>query len=71
MTSTLDDVSVGTGITVFPTGVSSSGSIGFITFAWGSVVYPTGVYATGQIGDLLLWQEVDSSQTPNWTRIAA
>ena len=71
MTSTLDDVSVGTGVTVFPTGVSSSGSIGFITFAWGSVVYPTGVYATGQIGDLLLWQEVDSSQTPNWTRIAA
>jgi len=71
MTSTLDDVSVGTGITVFPTGVSASGSIGFITFNWGSVVYPTGVEATGQIGDLLLWQEVDSSQTPNWTRIAA
>ena len=71
MTSTLDDVSVGTGVTVFPTGVSASGSIGFITFAWGSVVYPTGIYATGQVGDILLWQEVDSSQTPNWTRIAA
>ncbi len=71
MTSTLDDVSVGTGVTVFPTGVSATGDIGFIQMNFGSDIFPTGLSMTGSIGDIAIWQEVDSSQTPNWVRIAA
>jgi hypothetical protein len=71
MTSSQGSVSVSVGVGVFPTGVSATGDIGFIQMNFGSDIFPTGLSMTGSIGDLLLWQEVDSSQTPNWTRIAA
>ena len=42
----------------------------------GSVVLPktvvvTGVSATGSIATTLVWSAIDTSQTPNWTQIAA
>lgn len=71
MTSSQGSVSVGVGVGVFPTGVSATGDIGFIQINWGSDIFPTGLSMTGSIGDISIWQEVDSSQTPNWVRIAA
>lgn len=71
MTSSQGSVSVGVGVGVFPTGVSATGDIGFIQINWGSDIFPTGLSMTGSIGDIAIWQEVDSSQTPNWVRIAA
>ena len=59
------------GATAFPTGVSTLGQIGTVLVQEGSTVFPTSVTATGEVGELVLWQEVDTSQTPNWTRIAA
>jgi hypothetical protein len=34
-------------------------------------VSPTGVSATGYISDTPVWGIIDSSQTANWTAIAA
>ena len=31
----------------------------------------TGVSATGELGTPFKWQEIDDSQTPNWTEVAA
>ena len=70
---TLSDgtVTVSAGVTIIPTGLTSQGLIGQITVGLGADVFPTGVSVTGSIGDILLWQEVNTSQDPNWTRIAA
>jgi hypothetical protein len=70
---TLSDgtVTVSEGVTIIPTGLTSQGLIGQITVGLGADVFPTGVSVTGSIGDILLWQEVNTSQDPNWTRIAA
>jgi len=71
MTLSEGDVSLSMGATAFPTGVSTLGQIGTVLIQEGSTVFPTSVTATGEVGKLVLWQEVDTSQTPNWTRIAA
>ena len=71
MTSSQGSVSVSTGVGVFPTGVSATGDIGFIQMNFGSDIFPIGLSMTGSVGDIAIWQEVDSSQTPNWVRIAA
>ena len=71
MTLSEGDVSLSMGATAFPTGVSTLGQIGTVLVQEGSTVFPTSVTATGEVGELVLWQEVDTSQTPNWTRIAA
>ena len=71
MTIPQPSVSVGVGVGVFPTGVSATGDIGFIQMNFGSDIFPTGLSMTGSVGDISIWQEVDSSQTPNWVRIAA
>ncbi len=71
MTSSEGTVSLSMGVTVFPSGVSTLTQIGTVLVKEGSTVFPTGVTCTGEIGKLVLWQEVDTSQTPNWTRIAA
>jgi len=71
MTLSEGDVSLSMGATAFPTGVSTLGQIGTVLVREGSTVFPTSVTATGEVGELVLWQEVDTSQTPNWTRIAA
>jgi len=31
----------------------------------------TGVSATGELGHIFKWQDIDESQTPNWTDVAA
>ena len=71
MTSSQGSVSVSTGVGVFPTGVNTTGDIGFVQMNFGSDIFPTGLSMTGSIGNIAIWQEVDSSQTPNWVRIAA
>ena len=71
MTIPQPSVSVGVGVGVFPTGVSATGDIGFIQMNFGSDIFPTGLSMTGSVGDISIWQEVDSSQTQNWVRIAA
>ena len=71
MTIPQPSASVSAGVGVFPTGLSATGDIGFIQMNFGSDIFPTGLSMTGSIGDIAIWQEVDSSQTPNWTRIAA
>ena len=71
MTTTEGDVSVGVGVGVFPSGVSATGDIGFVQINFGADIFPTGLSMTGSVGDISIWQEVDSSQTPNWVRIAA
>ena len=71
MTLSEGDVSLSMGATAFPAGVSTLGQIGTVLIQEGSTVFPTSVTATGEVGKLVLWQEVDTSQTPNWTRVAA
>ena len=52
-----------------PSGVSAASATGSVqinfTFA------ATGVETTTAVGNTLIWQSIDSSQTPNWTQIAA
>ncbi len=31
----------------------------------------TGVSATGELGHVFKWEDIDESQTPNWTEVAA
>ena len=31
----------------------------------------TGVSATGELGHVFKWEDIDESQTPNWTDVAA
>ena len=71
MTLSEGDVSLSMGATAFPAGVSTLGQIGTVLIQEGSTVFPTSVTANGEVGKLVLWQEVDTSQTPNWTRVAA
>jgi len=71
MTSSQGSVSVSTGVGVFPTGVNTTGDIGFVQMNFGSDIFPTGLSMTGSVGNISLWQEVDTSQTPNWKRVAA
>tara|TARA_B100000212_G_scaffold342581_1_gene330855 strand:+ start:14814 stop:15806 length:993 start_codon:yes stop_codon:yes gene_type:complete len=71
MTSSQGSVSVSTGVGVFPTGVNTTGDIGFVQMNFGSDIFPTGLSMTGSVGNVSIWQEVDTSQTPNWTRVAA
>ena len=71
MTLSEGTVSLSMGVTVFPTGLSAQVLIGQVGVGLGADVFPTGLSVTGSIGTILLWQEVDTSQDPNWTRIAA
>lgn len=71
MTLSEGTVSLSMGVTVFPTGLGAQALIGQVGVGLGADVFPTGLSVTGSIGAILLWQEVDTSQDPNWTRIAA
>lgn len=42
--------SAGVSVTVLPTGVSATGSVGTVTIKFGITVHTTGVYATGAVG---------------------
>jgi len=54
------------------TGVSATTALGNESVIGGANIYVTGVQGTGQTQTFtLVWGEVDTAQTPNWTRIAA
>jgi hypothetical protein len=64
------------------TGVQGTTALGETTETADANVYAIGVQATGQVGTVLVWSQiipdqnagwvdVDDSQTPNWTDIAA
>jgi len=59
----------GTGITVTATGVSVTSHIASVGFS--AVIIVTGVSANGLISTVTVWQEIDTSQSPNWVEIAA
>ena len=71
MTSGEGTVTLSAGVTIIPTGLTSEGLIGQIGVGLGADVFPTGVVGIGEIGTILLWQEVNTTQDPNWKRIAA
>ena len=53
------------------TGVAGTSALGSETVAIKADAAVTGVSATGVIGNILIWSDIDVSQTPNWTKIAA
>ena len=64
------------------TGVQGTTALGETTETADAKAYAIGIQATGQVGTVLVWGEivpnqnagwvdVDYSQTPNWTDIAA
>lgn len=63
----------GSGVTVSASGSAGTSSIGSVTVTEGTgvTVEVTGETATGAISSVLIWTEVATSQTPNWTEIAA
>jgi hypothetical protein len=81
-TATLGSVTVLLQQNVNVTGVQGTTALGETTETADANVYAIGVQATGQVGTVLVWGEivpnqnagwvdVDDSQTPNWTDIAA
>ncbi len=67
-------VSEGSGVTITAAGVAGSISEGSVTVSYGdgASVEVTGVEATTpEAPGVLIWTEVDTSQTPNWIEIAA
>lgn len=74
-TSAVGSVTVteGTGVTVSASGVAGTSAVGSVTVPdnYGVTVEVTGETATGAISSVLIWTEVATSQTPNWTEIAA
>jgi hypothetical protein len=81
-TSALGSVTVDLVQAVDVTGVQGTTALGETTETADANIYAIGVQATGQVGTVLVWGEivpnqnagwvdVDDSQTPNWTEIAA
>ena len=66
-----ETVVAATPITFAVTGVAGTSALGSETVTGGATVVVTGVSATGVIGNILIWSDIDVSQTPNWTKIAA
>ena len=62
---------VHTGVTSFPSGVSASTAIGTVSISLSADVDVTGVFASVSTSNVLVWSEIDTSQNPNWTEIAA
>ena len=62
---------ISTGVTSFPTGVSASTTIGSVSISLSADVDVTGVFASVSTSNVLVWSEIDTSQNPNWTEIAA
>jgi len=56
-------------ITVAPSGVSAATATGSVTTAYS--VFIDGVSATTSVGTLNVWENINTSQTPNWIKIAA
>lgn len=56
-------------VTVSPSGVSAATAAGSVTPAYSVSI--EGVSATASVGTFNIWQEIDTSQTPNWIQIAA
>jgi hypothetical protein len=81
-TAQLGTATVEADATVNVTGVQGTTALGETTETGGAIIYAIGVQATGQVGTVLVWGQivpdqnagwvdVDDSQTPNWTEIAA
>jgi hypothetical protein len=51
------------------TGVSAASGIGSVQMNFAFTV--DGVSATSTVSQTTVWSEIDTSQTPNWTKIAA
>jgi len=62
---------VHTGVTSFPSGVSTSTAIGTVGISLSADVDVTGVYASVSTSNVLVWSEIDTNQDPNWVEIAA
>jgi hypothetical protein len=62
---------ISTGVTSFPSGVSASTAIGTVSISLSADVDVTGVFASVSTSNVLVWSEIDTSQNPNWTEIAA
>ena len=66
-TGVLNGVTVDLLIEIPVTGLSATSEIGtaFVVEA-ATNVYPTGLSATGEVGRVLICQNIDPSQNPNW-----
>ena len=56
------------------TGLVGTTQLGTASVVAKGTVYVIGVVGTGEVGNnifTLVWGEIDTSQTPNWTEIAA
>lgn len=54
---------------VFVTGFELTTSLGNFTLATNNNVIPVGVQATAILNSVLVWEQVDDIQTPNWNNI--
>jgi hypothetical protein len=69
MTSALGTPSLVTTVFLNITGVGSTFGIGSTTFKSALNVTPTGVAATSGVGFCNVYEQIDTSQTPNYTDI--
>ena len=73
-TASVGSVTVAEGAGALVTGASGTSAVGTVTVSegGGASVEVTGVEATTpEAPGVLIWTVVDTSQTPNWTEIAA
>jgi hypothetical protein len=65
-------------MTVFPTGVAGTGTVGDVDIIAHANIYPAGIAATGNVGQVLVWgtivpnqnagySGISPSQTPTWS----
>ena len=67
----LGEVEAEAGANAVVTGVAGTISLGSVAVNSDANVYLTGVSAVGRVSRPLVWGLIDTSQTPNWTPIAA
>ena len=73
-TSALGTVSVVAKAKVLPSGLSATATNGGLAVEAGGQIGVNGfagVSATGELGHIFKRQDIDESQTPNWTDVAA
>ena len=71
LTASLGTIEVDAKAVVDETGLSATVSLGAVEVDAKAVVYLTGVSARCNTSTPLVWGIIDTTQTPNWTPIAA
>lgn len=49
--------------------VTGTGQVGSVETQYGAQILVVGVQGTGRVGTVFLWDDIDTSQTPNWVDV--